>query len=153
MNATQGDDGSWRSLEPRAIYQLQKQIGAIYRQELALKVRELGYEIAPGKASMFEIKGVPAGVMAAFSTRSAAIEAALGERGTSREEASAAETQVAALDTRQAKGTTDNGTLAADWREIADRAGSDRQRVVEGKSASVRVDLVGRRIAKKTKKA
>src|SRR3546814_19324816 len=50
MNATQGDDGSWRSLEPRALYQLQKQIGAIYRQELALQVRELGYEIAPGKA-------------------------------------------------------------------------------------------------------
>src|SRR3546814_17007586 len=26
MNATQGDDGSWRSLEPRANYQLQTQI-------------------------------------------------------------------------------------------------------------------------------
>jgi conjugative relaxase-like TrwC/TraI family protein len=38
MNATQGEDGAWRSLEPRAIYQLQKQIGAIYPQELALKV-------------------------------------------------------------------------------------------------------------------
>lgn len=78
MNATQGEDGSWRSLEPRAIYQLQKQIGAIYRQELALKVGELGYEIAPGKESMFEIKGVSEAAMAAFSTRSAEIEAALG---------------------------------------------------------------------------
>ena len=29
MNATQTEDGTWRSLEPRAIYQLQKQIGAI----------------------------------------------------------------------------------------------------------------------------
>lgn len=123
MNATQGEDESWRSLEPRAIYQLQKQIGAIYRQELALKVRELGYEIAPGKESMFEIKGVSADVMAAFSTRSAEIEAALGERGTSREEASAAEKQVAALDTRQAKVAADHGALVADWRETADRAG------------------------------
>ncbi|MDR7156297.1 conjugative relaxase-like TrwC/TraI family protein [Sphingobium xenophagum] len=125
MNATRGEDGSWRSLEPRAIYQLQKQIGAIYRQELALKVRELGYEIAPGKESMFEIKGVSADVMAAFSTRSAEIEAALGERGTTREEASAAEKQVAALDTRQAKVATDHGSLVADWRETADRAGFD----------------------------
>lgn len=58
LNATKGEDGTWRSLEPRAIYQLQKQIGAIYRQELALKVRELGYEIEVGKGSMFEIKGV-----------------------------------------------------------------------------------------------
>lgn len=127
MNATQGEDGSWRSLEPRAIYQLQKQIGAIYRQELALKVRELGYEIEPGKESMFEIKGVSADVMAAFSTRSAEIEAALGERGTSREEASAAEKQVAALDTRQAKVAADHGALVADWRETADRAGFDAE--------------------------
>lgn len=123
MNATQGDDGSWRSLEPRAIYQLQKQIGAIYRQELALKVRELGYEITPGKESMFEIKGVSMDVMAAFSTRSAEIEAALGDRGTSREEASAAERQVAALDTRQAKVATDHGALVVDWRATADGVG------------------------------
>ena len=123
MNATQGDDGSWRSLEPRAIYQLQKQIGAIYRQELALKVRELGYEIETAKESMFEIKGVSTDVMAAFSTRSAEIEAALGERGTSREAASAAEKQVAALDTRQAKVAADQASLVADWRQTADRAG------------------------------
>jgi conjugative relaxase-like TrwC/TraI family protein len=103
LNATQGEDGTWRSLEPRALYQLQKQIGAIYRQELALKVRELGYQIETGKDSMFEIKGVSPEVLDAFSKRSADIEAALGERGTSREAASAAEKQVAALATRQAR--------------------------------------------------
>ncbi|GGB55901.1 MobF family relaxase [Blastomonas aquatica] len=125
MNATQAADGSWRSLEPRAIYQLQKQIGAIYRQELALNVRELGYEIEAARDSMFEIRGVSADVIAAFSTRSAQIEAALGERGTSREQASAAEKQVTALDTRQAKRTTDQASLVADWRETADGAGFD----------------------------
>src|SRR3546814_12662357 len=71
MNATREEQGTWRSLEPRAFYQLQKQIGAIYRQALALKVRELGYEIEVGKDSLFEIKGVSAEVMAEFSTRSA----------------------------------------------------------------------------------
>lgn len=125
LNATQGEDGSWRSLEPRAIYQLQKQIGAIYRQELALKVRELGYEIEVGKESMFEIRGVSTDIIRAFSTRSAEIEAALGDRGTSREEASAAEKQVAALDTRQAKLAADQASLVADWRATADRAGFD----------------------------
>lgn len=123
LNATKGEDGAWRSLEPRAIYQLQKQIGAIYRQELALKVRELGYEIEVGKGSMFEIKGVSPEVMAAFSTRSAEIEAALGERGTSRDEATAAEKQVAALDTRQAKVASDPAALFADWRDTASAAG------------------------------
>lgn len=123
LNATKGEDGTWRSLEPRAIYQLQKQIGAIYRQELALKVRELGYEIDVAKVSMFEIKGVSGDVLAAFSTRSAQIEAALGERGTSRNDASAAEKQVAALDTRQAKVAADPATLVADWRDRASQAG------------------------------
>lgn len=123
LNATKGEDGIWRSLEPRAIYQLQKQIGAIYRQELALKVRELGYEIETGKDSMFEIKGVSAEVLAAFSTRSADIEAALGERGTSRDDASAAEKQIAALDTRQAKIAADPASLVADWRDTASNAG------------------------------
>ncbi len=123
MNATRDEDGAWRSLEPRAIYQLQKQIGAIYRQELALKVRELGYEIEAGKDSLFEIKGVSAEVVEAFSTRSAEIEAALAERGTSRDAASALEKQVAALDTREAKVATDHASLVADWRETASAAG------------------------------
>ncbi|HWW64010.1 MAG TPA: MobF family relaxase [Sphingomonadaceae bacterium] len=123
MNATRDEDGAWRSLEPRAIYQIQKQIGAIYRQELALKVRELGYEIETGKESMFEIKGIFGEVLAALSTRSAEIEAALAERGTSRDAASAAEKQVAALDTREAKVAADHASLVADWRETASGAG------------------------------
>ena len=123
MNATRAEDGAWRSLEPRAIYQLQKQIGAIYRQELALKVRELGYEIAVGKDSLFEIKGVSEKVMDAFSTRSAEIEAALEARGRSRDMASAAEKQVAALDTRQAKMASDHASLVANWRDTASEAG------------------------------
>jgi len=123
MNATQGEDGTWRSLEPRAIYQLQKQIGAIYRQELALKVRELGYEVEASKESMFEIRGVSGKVIEAFSTRSAEIEAALAERGTSRDTASAIEKQVATLDTREAKVAADHGSLVAEWRETAVKAG------------------------------
>jgi conjugative relaxase-like TrwC/TraI family protein len=85
LNATQDKDGNWRSLEPRAIYQLQKQIGAVYRQELALKVRELGYSIETSKESMFEIKGVSKDVINAFSGRSAAIEDRLAERGKTRQ--------------------------------------------------------------------
>jgi hypothetical protein len=123
MNATKDEDGTWRSLEPRAIYQLQKQIGAIYRQELAVKVRELGYEIEAGKESMFEIKGISGEVIEAFSTRSAEIEAALATRGTSRDAASALEKQVAALDTREAKVAADHASLVSDWRETASGAG------------------------------
>lgn len=125
INATQDKDGKWRSLEPRAFYQLQKEIGAIYRQELAHVVAELGYRIEPGKDAMFEIAGVPDKVIEALSQRTAAIDARLAERGTSREEASAAEKQIAALDTREAKTHADIRELRADWRATADANGFD----------------------------
>ena len=127
LNMTKGADGVWRSLEPRAIYQLQKQIGAIYRQELAREVRSLGYDITVAKDSMFEIVGVPTQTLDAFSSRSADIEAALEARGQTRETASAAEKQIAALNTRDAKASVDHRRLVADWRAVADDNGFDRQ--------------------------
>lgn len=125
INATQDKDGKWRSLEPRAFYQLQKEIGAIYRQELVHGVAELGYRIEPGKDAMFEIAGVPDRVIEAQSQRTAAIDARLAERGTSRDVASAAEKQIAALDTREAKSHADIRELRADWRATADASGFD----------------------------
>lgn len=125
LNATRDRDGAWRSLEPRAFYQLQKEIGAIYRQELAHGVAELGYRIEPGKDAMFEIAGVPEQVIDALSQRTAAIDTRLAERGKSRAEASAAEKQIAALDTREAKVHADMRELRADWRAIADVQGFD----------------------------
>ena len=123
MNATQDDAGAWRSLEAGTIFQLQKQIGAIYRQELAVRVRALGYEIEAGKDSSFEIKGVASEVIAAFSTRSAAIEARLEERGTSRDQASAAEKQIVTLATRPAKTASNHADLVEAWRDRASTAG------------------------------
>src|SRR3546814_16230428 len=99
MNATRDEDGAWRSLEPRAIYQLQKQIGAIYRQELALQVRELGYEIVAGKDSMFEIQGISGEVIGALSNRSAENETARATRGPCRAAEGGLEKQRAARDT------------------------------------------------------
>ena len=127
LNATQDRDGQWRSLEPRAFYQLQKEIGAIYRQELAHGVAKLGYGIEPGKDAMFEIAGVPEKVIEALSQRTAAIDARLAERGTSRERASAAEKQIAALDTREAKSHVDICELRADWRATAEANGFDAE--------------------------
>lgn len=126
LNATQDKDGNWRSLEPRAFYQLQKEIGAIYRQELAHGVAALGYRIEAGKDALFEIADVPEKAIEMLSQRTAAIDARLAERGTTREEASAAEKQIAALDTREAKTHADHSTLRADWRATADASGFDK---------------------------
>ncbi|WP_242005859.1 type IV secretion system DNA-binding domain-containing protein [Acetobacter fabarum] len=113
----------WRSLEPRALYQLQKQLGALYRQELAHEVTKLGYELTKGKDSSFEIAALSPGSLEAFSQRAQAIEAQLAERGKSRAQASAAEKQTIALDTRQTKEAVPQAELVQAWREAADSAG------------------------------
>ena len=127
LNMTMDEGGQWRSLEPRAFYQMQKQMGAIYRQELAAEVQRLGYAIERGKDSTFEIAGIGEETLEAFSQRSAAIDARLAERGKSRAEASAAEKQIAALDTRLAKEAVPHAELIGAWREAADAAGWDEQ--------------------------
>jgi conjugative relaxase-like TrwC/TraI family protein len=144
INATRDADGNWRSLEPRALYQLQKAIGAVYRQELAVNVRELGYEIEVGKDSLFEIKGVSPDAIKGFSERAAQVEARLAERGKTRETASAAEKQVAALDTRAAKGEVNRADLIMEWRATADGAGFDQAKrlalVEQAKAVSAHAD-------------
>ncbi len=127
LNMTRDEAGQWRSLEPRAFYQMQKQMGAIYRQELAAEAQRLGYAIERGKDSTFEIAGIGAETLEAFSQRSAAIEARLAERGKSREQASATEKQIAALDTRLAKEAVPHAELIGAWREAADAAGWDKR--------------------------
>ncbi len=119
LNMTRDASGQWRSLEPRALYQMQKQVGAIYRQELASQVSALGYAISTGKDSAFEIAGVTKAVLEGYSARSHAIEMRLAERGTSRQEASAREKQIAALDTREAKGSVDHKALRQNWQARA----------------------------------
>jgi conjugative relaxase-like TrwC/TraI family protein len=66
---------------------------------------------------------VPKAVAEALSQRTAAIEARLAERGKTRAEASAAERQIAALDTREAKASVDHGALRQAWNATADAAG------------------------------
>jgi conjugative relaxase-like TrwC/TraI family protein len=146
LNMTRDEAGRWRSLEPRAFYQMQKQMGAIYRQELAAEVQRLGYEIERGKESTFEIAGIGETTLEAFSQRSAAIEARLAERGKSRSEASAAEKQIAALDTRMAKEAVPHAELIGEWREAANAAGWDekaRRNLIAEAEARAHVSAIG----------
>ena len=80
------------------VYRHQVTLGQIYRNALQERVRALGFETEiVGKHGMWEIKGMPAEVLAEFSTRSREIREAVGD------EASLKSRDKAALDTRQAK--------------------------------------------------
>jgi conjugative relaxase-like TrwC/TraI family protein len=118
-NATQTEDGQWRSIESKPMLQAIKDSGAVYRSFLAAEVTRLGYEIVVGKDLTFEIAGVPQALLKDFSTRSANIEAWLAERDLTRASASTEEKTSATLMTRPGKQRTDQRDLTQKWRNDA----------------------------------
>lgn len=118
INATQSSDGKWRAQDITELYKQKMLIGALYRSELALSVKELGYEILQTHADgRFELSHISREQVEAYSTRSSAIEAALDARGKTRETASSAEKQVVTLATRENKSYVDRTQLLAEWRQ------------------------------------
>ena len=114
MNAGRRADGTWGTIESRHLYQMQKVAGAMYRSELASRLRQQGYRIEADGDS-FRISSVPKELEREFSTRRRQIEDALAERGTSGARAS----EAATLGTRKTKEHRDQGALRAGWIEQA----------------------------------
>ena len=62
FNVTETADGKSHALQPRELYRSQQYATAIYRSELASRLKQLGYEIEHGKKGEFEITGLHEGV-------------------------------------------------------------------------------------------
>jgi len=71
LNAVErSTDGQIRALEPQKIYQYQKTIDQVYKNELASRLQELGYSIEmKDKNGNFEIKGIDQKIIDMFSER------------------------------------------------------------------------------------
>ncbi len=69
MNFTALPDGKWQSRTDENLYYNKMLLGQIYRQELALECRSLGYEIEPQPKELFEIKGYTREQIEGFSKR------------------------------------------------------------------------------------
>lgn len=81
LNATLRNDGQWRSIESRKMYDPNVAAGQVYRSELALKAQELGYTVERGKNGTFELQEVSQELRDLYSKRRKDIEAAAKERG------------------------------------------------------------------------
>jgi Ti-type conjugative transfer relaxase TraA len=112
------DDGIWRTLDGRALYQHARTAGFLYQAHLRHELtHRLGVAWEPVVNGMADIRGVDREWIDAFSKRRAAIVAELEARG----ETSARAAQVATLSTRQAKpDQPDEPTLRQRWRDEAD---------------------------------
>jgi conjugative relaxase-like TrwC/TraI family protein len=149
VNATQRADGEWRALQQSEFYRQQKLMGAMYRAELALEVQRLGYEVRLTHTDgRFELAHIDAAQIAAFSTRSQAIESALAAQGRTREDASAREKEVANLATRDKKAEVDRPALHAAWQEKSQALGVNyRPALVTASHADVRQDAAREALA------
>jgi conjugative relaxase-like TrwC/TraI family protein len=125
LNATRTPDGSWKALTNEELLRSKMVGGAVYRAELALNLKALGYDVERTHADgRFELAGFTKEQLSGFSQRRAEIEAALKARGL--ESARAAE--IAALDTREKKQDVDRRELRQIWMDRARSLGIDLAR-------------------------
>jgi conjugative relaxase-like TrwC/TraI family protein len=127
FNVTETEKGEPRALQPHELYRSQQYGTAIYRSELALRLRELGYEIEQGKSCQPEIKGYTREYLEASSPRSQQIKEHLEQQGLS----GAAAAQIAAYQTRHSKSTAvTHEEMQGRHRQLAAHFGDQPQQVV-----------------------
>jgi len=126
FNMTERDNGKMRALQAHSLFESQQFATAVYQSHLTYKLRELGYEIEPGKSGAPDIKGYTPEYLDASSPRRQQIEEALSRGGFAGPEAA----QIAAHNTRDRKVTLSPDQILAAHKQIADEFGDQADKVV-----------------------
>jgi conjugative relaxase-like TrwC/TraI family protein len=126
FNMTERADGSTRAIQPQSYFDSQQFATAVYQSELTYRLRNLGYEIQPGKSGAPEIAGYSQAYLDASSPRRQQIEEAIARSGYSGPEAA----QIAAHNTRDKKEIHTPAEVLAAHRQIAAEYGNQADRVV-----------------------
>src|SRR5580692_9989422 len=127
FNLTETQDGESHALQPRELYKTQQYATAVYRSELATRLKGLGYEIERGKSGQPEIKGYSEEYLAASSPRRQQIEEHLAKEN----QRGAGAAQIAAHQTREAKIELSHEEMQQRHRQIAEAFKNQPERVVE----------------------
>lgn len=122
VNLTKRADGQYRALHNDEIIKHTKDFTKIYQGFLAKELKEKGYAIRVTKDG-FELAHINDEQIKAFSSRSKEINAELESKGLTRETATTADKQNAALDTRQRKNEKDIVQARHKWRITANQIG------------------------------
>jgi conjugative relaxase-like TrwC/TraI family protein len=131
FNLTETQDGKSHALQPRELYKTQQYATAVYRSELATRLKGLGYEIEVGKSGQPEIAGYSEEYLAASSPRRQQIEEHLAKEN----QRGAGAAQIAAHQTREAKAKLSHEEMQQRHRHIAENFSSQPERVVEAAKA------------------
>jgi conjugative relaxase-like TrwC/TraI family protein len=127
FNLTETQNGQWRALQPHELYRSQQYATAIYRSELALQLKDQGYEIERGKSGQPEIRGYTREYLSASSPRSQQIQAYLDQQGVR----GAGAAQIAAHHTRDDKlPAITHAHMQQKHRDIAAQFGRQPEQVI-----------------------
>ncbi len=126
FNMTEREGGSFRALQPQGLFDSQQFATAVYQSELMYRLRNIGYEIEPGRSGAPEIKGYSQEYLDASSPRSQQIRQYLEKTGHEGPEAA----QIAAHSTRDKKEILSPAEVFAAHRQLAAEFGHQPDRVV-----------------------
>ena len=126
FNLTERDNGQARAIQPQSFFESQQFATAVYQSELTYRLRQLGYEIAPGRSGAPEIKGYTQEYLDASSPRSQQIREYLERTGRSGKEAA----EIAAHSTRDRKEIHSPGEVMAAHCKLAADFGHQADAVV-----------------------
>ena len=126
FNVTERENGQTRALQERGLFESQQFATAVYQSELTYRLRNLGYEIEPGRSGAPEIKGYSQEYLDASSPRSQQIREHLERTGYQGPEAA----QIAAHATRDRKEIHSPAEVLAAHRQIAAEFGNQADKVV-----------------------
>src|SRR6266851_4090437 len=127
FNLTETQSGESRALQPHELYRSQQYATAIYRSELALRLKDQGYDIERGKSGQPEIRGYTREYLDASSPRSQQIQAYLDQQGVR----GAGAAQIAAHQTRDDKlPAVTHAEMQQKHRDIATQFGQQPEQVI-----------------------
>jgi len=127
FNLTETRNGESRALQPRELYRSQQYATAIYRSELALRLKGQGYDIERGKSGQPEIRGYTREYLDASSPRNQQIQAYLDRQGVR----GAGAAQIAAYKTRDDKlPAITHAEMQQQHRDVAAQFGQQPEQVI-----------------------
>jgi len=126
FNVTERDNGQTRALQPQELFASQSYATNVYRSELAVRLKDLGYTIERGEFGQPEIKGYTKEYMEANSLRREQVKDHLRASGLD----GPAAAQIAAHRTRDSKELKTPEEVLRQHRELAAQHGHQADRVV-----------------------
>jgi conjugative relaxase-like TrwC/TraI family protein len=125
FNLTQTADGRIRPLESWELFRSQSFATAVYRSDLAMRLREAGYSIEHGASGQPEIRGYTAAYLKASSPRRQQIETYLE----SHRQSGAPAAHIAAYRTREPKARSSREEMGRQHQALAETFGHEAARV------------------------